>query len=271
MELQKAHHDLNELNKNLETIVQNRTERVQQLLKQKDDFVTQLGHDLKTPLGPLINLLPVIEKHEADSRNKELLEVVNRNVGYMKNLVTKTIQLAQLQSPQMRLKYERFNLGKEIKEIIETNKIFFDENQISINIGIKDSIDVSADKLKIQEVINNLLNNAVKYSNGPGCIKIYETIQDDQVIISIHDTGQGLTSEQIKLIFDEFYKVDESRHDFDSSGLGLSICKRIVEMHGGRIWAESEGPGKGSTFSFSLPLNQYFSMKTPLSQICNRL
>jgi signal transduction histidine kinase len=93
----------------------------------------------------------------------------------------------------------------------------------------------------------------VKYTDKKGTVTIDAKVEDNIITVSIRDTGIGMTREQLSQVFDEFYKADSSRHDFDSSGLGMPICKRIVERHGGSIWAESEGPGKGSTFYFTLP------------------
>jgi len=112
----------------------------------------------------------------------------------------------------------------------------------------------------MKELFDNLISNAVKYSQPDGVtITLDAQKKDDNIIVSIKDTGIGLESNQIEHVFDEFYKVDYSRHDLQSTGLGLSICKRIVEKHGGRIWVESQGKGKGSTF--------YFTLKTPLKKM----
>jgi len=254
-EIQQVNRDLKELNQTLEEKVNERTVRIDQLLKQKDDFINQLGHDLKNPLGPLLNIIPLLKKHEQEARYVEMIEVMQRNVDYMKNLVTKTIQLAQLQSPNTKLNMEEFNLNAEIQELIDTNKMMFKENLIEIQTKFDENVNITADKLKVQELFNNLFNNAVKYTNGEGCITIHESVRDNQVLISIQDTGKGMIPEQLDKIFSEFYKADTSRHDFDSSGLGLPICKRIVEMHGGTIWAESKGAGKGSTFYFTIPIS----------------
>jgi len=257
-EIKKTHNKLKELNKNLEDIVEKRTEQIQILLKQKDDFINQLGHDLKNPLGPLLNLIPVLEKKEEDPQKKELLHVVNRNVLYMKNLVNKTIQLAQLKSPNTTLHYEIFNLKAEVDEIILNNHLMFEENGMQIQNQLPNNLTIHADKLRIQELFNNILNNAVKYRNGQsGQVVISLNAIDQQTVtVSISDQGIGMTKEQLNQVFNEFYKADSSRHDFDSSGLGMSICKRIIEMHGGNIWVESQGLNQGSCFFVQIPLAQ---------------
>jgi len=112
---------------------------------------------------------------------------------------------------------------------------------------------VSVDQIEFTELLNNLFGNAVKFTPDSGSI-CFNAVKDEEdfIKVSVSDTGVGLTNEHIEHVFEDFYKVDPSRHELDSSGLGLSISQRIVERHGGRIWAESDGPGKGSTFHFLL-------------------
>ena len=255
-ELKEAHKLLKNMNSELERKVKERTEEVEKLLLQKDEFIGQLGHDLKNPLNPLVNLLPLLEKREHGSESKKIFEVVNRNVEYMRNLVAKTIELARLNSPNAELTINETNLLDEVNNIVEKNKLTFEENNMKINNNIDGNIIVKVDKLRIEELFDNLIINAIKYGKDMGTITIDAEQDKDFVTVSIKDTGIGMAEEQISHIFDEFYKADEARHDFNSSGLGLSICKRIVEKHGGEIWADSPGVGKGSTFYFTLKTNK---------------
>jgi signal transduction histidine kinase len=134
-----------------------------------------------------------------------------------------------------------------MEKILELKKNIVFENNIPAKTYVK------IDSLQIGEVFNNLISNAVKYSEND-TIKITFNVkkQNDFVVVSVADTGIGLESHQIAHVFEEFYKVDYSRHDLHSIGLGLSICKKIVEKHGGKIWVESPGKGQGSTFFFTL-------------------
>jgi signal transduction histidine kinase len=248
-----AREELNVLNKNLEQRVQERTQEVETLLKQKDEFINQLGHDLKNPLGPLINLLPLLEDQEADSGKKEMLTVLHRNADYMKNLVVKTLDLAVLNSPNTKFSMETMNLFKEVSQIINNKKILFDEKNVNISNTISRSLKVSADRLRLEELLTNLFENSVKYSKDGCRITVAAEPSNGMVKVSVTDTGIGMTKEEIDRIFDEFYKADSARHDIQSTGLGMSICKRIVEKHGGRIWVESPGPGKGTTVFFTVP------------------
>ena len=173
----------------------------------------------------------------------------------MKNLVTKTIQLARLNAPSTEFNLEDIDLFSETDATVKRNKSLFEENNMEIDNRISDKIIIKADKLRLTELFDNLFNNAIKYTKDSGTITIDAKQDKDFVTVSIKDTGAGMTEEQLSRIFDEFYKVDWSRHDFDSSGLGLPICKRIVEKHGGKIWAESKGEGKGTTMYFTLPMS----------------
>jgi len=252
-DLTTAREELNVLNKNLERRVQERTQEVEKLLKQKDEFINQLGHDLKNPLGPLINLLPLLEEQEADPAKKEMLTVLHRNADYMKNLVVKTLELAVLNSPNTRFSMETMHLFKEVNQIIDNKKILFDEKKVGIDNTIGRTLKVKADRLRLEELLTNILENSVKYSKDGCTITVAAEQVNGMVKVSIADTGIGMTKEEIDRIFDEFYKADSARHDIQSTGLGMSICKRIVEKHGGSIWVESPGPGKGTTVFFTLP------------------
>lgn len=255
-ELKKAHEELTLMNKDLEQKVEKRTEDINHLLKQKDEFINQLGHDLKNPLSPFIHLLPILKNHMRTEKDAEIVEVLQRNAKYMLNLVKRTIELAKLNSSKTEFNFEFIDLSDLLDDVLYANSSLFDESNIEVNNTISSRIPIRVDTLHIQEVFTNLFNNVAKYTDGPGTIFIDAEKNDDYVLISLKDTGIGISKDQLPCLFDEYYKADPSRHDFDSSGLGLPICKRIIERHGGHIWAESPGIGKGSTFYFTLPLSE---------------
>jgi PAS domain S-box-containing protein len=261
MQRNKAMKELSDMNKNLEDLVNKRTERIGRLLKQKDEFIDQLGHDLKNPLGPLLNLLPLLQKNFTDKNEREMFDVVQRNVDYMKNLVIKTLELARLNSPNNHIHTTSVNITDTMKDMIENNSFLFHDHGIHLKNNIKDDIIIEADEILLEELFTNIINNAVKYSPQGGTISIDVQTSSDTVTLSICDQGIGMSPDQIQHVFDEFYKADGSRHDFDSSGLGMPIAKRIVEKHGGKIWVDSEGIGKGSTVFIQLPHQTERNMK----------
>ena len=227
---------------------------IKELLRQKDEFIGQLGHDLKTPLSILLNMLPMIKEEVEKDEIKEDCNIAIRNIRYIKNLVTETLKIAELSSPKVEFDMNDTNLLDIVNNTIKDNQLVFDKKNIQIENMIDEKITVKADELRIKEVFDNLIINAVKYmpENGKLTFNTEESKDQNFVTVSVKDTGIGMTQEQATHVFDEFYKADKSRHDLDSSGLGLSICKRIVERHGGRIWAESPGLEKGSMFYFTL-------------------
>lgn len=254
-ELKQAEEELKILNSNLEKKVEERTEEIQKLLKHKIEFIGQLGHDLKTPLTPLVGLLPTIKKKEKDPELKKLLGIINCNVLFMRDIVGKTLKLERLNSPKSVLNFEEANLFDCIKNISVNKEYIFKNKNLKFENRVDKNFNVCLDKIEFKELIDNLLSNAAKFTSEGGNISIDAEKKDEFIKVSVSDTGVGLTSEQIEHIFEEFYKADPSRHNLDSSGLGLPICKRIVERHGGKIWVESKGLGKGSTFHFLLSLN----------------
>lgn len=226
---------------------------LKKLLSQKDEFIGQLGHDLKNPLTPLVGLLPIIKEQEKDPKLKEHLKVITSNVDYMKDLIFKTLQLAKLRSSNVKFDVQRLNLKEEIDTVLDRQQSLLKEKNISLNNLVNKEIYVKADKLRLSELLNNLITNAVKYTaKDNGGITLDASKNNDFTTVSIKDNGIGMTKEQLSHIFDEFYRADKSLDEFDSTGLGLSICKRIVEKHGGHIWAESMGKDKGTTFYFTL-------------------
>lgn len=245
---------LHEMNEKLEEMVKERTKEIERLLQQKDEFIRLLSHDLKTPLTPLMTLLPMIKERIKDSDSKKLLDIAIRNVNYIKNLVMNTLSLAKLNMPNVKFDIENLNLRDIVEESIADNIYIIKSKNITAENRIEGGIMVKADKIRLKEVFTNLISNAVKFTPAGGKISFYAEPSDKEIKIYVKDTGIGLNEKDKEKIFDEFYKADRSRHSIDSSGLGLSICKKIVEKQGGRIWAESEGIGKGTTICFTLPV-----------------
>ena len=226
---------------------------LENLLDRKDEFIGQLGHDLKNPLQPLIGLLPTLVEQEKDPKKKEALQIMSRNAEYMKDLIYNTLQLAKLRSETIEFDIEDLNLKAESDDVIETQGLLLKEKDISVENKIPKNIIVKADKLRLAEVFKNLITNSIKYTaNGGGKITLDAKQEENKVTVSVKDTGIGMTHEQIKKVFDEFYKADKASSEYASTGLGLAICKRIVEKLDGKIWVDSEGHGKGSTFYFTL-------------------
>ena len=252
-ELNMARGQLKVLNQNLEKKVKERTTQIETLMKQRDDFFIELGHDLKTPLTPLLNLPFILAKDEKDTERKKMFDIIIANVNRLKNTVFKTLDLTALNSPSFHLRTVDLDISSEITSWISDYKRSHTLKNIRIVTVLDEGLLVQANRSLIRKLLDNLMSNAVKYCPDGGKVTVGVTSTDALVTLSVSDSGIGMAEEQLHHIFEEFYKADESRHDLMSTGLGLPICKRIVEVHGGHIWAESPGLGKGSTFYVTLP------------------
>lgn len=253
--LSETENQLNELNRNLEQKVIERTVEINRLLLHINKFIDHLSHDLGTPITPLISLLPLIKEDVTDTKTKELIETCIRSAEYIKHVVKNTQEIAELNTTDFYLKRE--NLSEILRVLIEKYDIVFKSCNIKVENLIPQDVFVKTEKDRLLKVFDHVTSNAVNSMLNGGVLSF--TAQKvakktgSFVQISVSDTGIGLSGDQISRIFDEFYKADESRHKLDSTGLGLSICKRIVEKHGGHIWAESSGKDRGVTIHFTIP------------------
>jgi len=254
-ELNLAKEELSVLNKNLEKKVKERTVEIERLLKQKDEFIRQLGHDLKTPLTPMMTLLPLLRTQMKDARSMEMLDAVIRNVHFMKDLVIETINITGINSTNMGFSIENIDLLSEINDIIKNNQLLLEDNNFKVDNKINEKIIIEADKLRFGEIFNNLISNAIKYTPESGSTLTIDAKKGkDFVTISMSDTGIGMTKEQLSHIFDEFYKADESRHDLYSQAMVLDspYVKKLLKNMAVRYGQKVQGRIKEVRFTSRL-------------------
>ena len=248
----------------------------------KDQFINIAAHELRTPIQPILGLTEVIRSRSAASAthklDEEFLEIIIRNAKRLRGLSEKILDISKIENRILRLDKERFDINERLRDIINDIKSKEDEIEIVFAKPKVDSVIVDADRIRIDEVISNLLTNAVEstknsmssgtsvYDQHGNAITVFTTIKSNQgynnkdninsknegeVIISIRDRGTGIDPEIQDKLFTIFVTKSEKR-----SGLGLFISKGIVEAHGGKIWAENNADGKGATFSFILPISE---------------
>jgi PAS domain S-box-containing protein len=256
-EFQLTQEMLTTTNKKLEEIVKKRTKQLELIMKQKNEFINQLSHDLKNPLIPIINLIPIVIEKISDNEIKDTLNIVMENINYLNKLIINNIEIAKIDSLDVSFSFEPINLKKEIELIIENNYKLNNKKNISISPQIDEDLWLDVDKIRFIELINNLIGNAIKYGVENGTVFVLgEKYDDNSIQIKIIDDGIGMTRNQLQNVFNKFYRGNYQNSNFESSGLGLSICKRIVENHGGKIYCESQGSGKGTSVICILPLKQ---------------
>jgi signal transduction histidine kinase len=169
-------------------------------------------------------------------------------------LIENLLDLSRLEAGVLRIDQEPVRLGRTVREVARKVQLASAEHEIQLDWPDDDPL-VSADARRIYQVLQNLITNAVKYSPDGGCITLSAHIERRELLICVADEGLGLPPTEIDRIFDRFHRVQcEVSRGIGGTGLGLAICKGLVEAHGGRIWAESDGLGRGSAFRFTLPL-----------------
>jgi len=224
---------------------------VQELSAKKDEFIAMASHELKTPMTSLFGFLQLANRNTGEGIAKNLLERAIRQLEKMIVLVSDLFDVSKIQSGKLQLNMEYLNLAMLIQEMKES---FLQAHPTHIlNIEIPEESFVNADRMRLEQVLTNLLNNAVKYAPQEKTIELKVQHLENVVLTSIKDFGPGISEENQRHIFSQFYQAKENKDGSSGLGLGLFISKDIIERHGGQIWVESE-PGKGATFNFSLPL-----------------
>lgn len=217
-----------------------------------ETIVIRLGHDLKTPLTPLFILLPLLKKQLTDSSQIKLVDTCIKSAASIKTLAEKTGILAGLSSRSEQQNRESISLAAIVDRCLADYLERISQKQIVCRNSVDPALLVHVVPEQLHELFGNLISNAVHFSSNKCSVVISAEVHDETVTVSVQDEGIGISPDHLDHVFDEFFKADESRHDLNASGLGLSICKRIVQNHQGRIWAESSGIGGGTTMKFTI-------------------
>lgn len=221
----------------------------------KDNLIRDVSHELKHPLAILHmcigELEELVREEKIDKENvRSLIGMLPEEISRLKKTVDNILDLSRLESGKELLKRRLFALEKTVKKVISDIKPLAETKGITLDQRLPDrTIKVKGDRNRIQTVVYNLLDNAIKFTKK-GKVTITVKEEKDSVIVEVKDTGSGLSESEKARIFQRFF---QGKARIPGVGIGLAICKNIVEAHGGKIWAESEGRGKGSVFRFSLP------------------
>lgn len=229
--------------------------------KTKAAFVAKVSHEFRTPLNMIIGLVglmvesPEVYGQEIPPAMVQDLRIVRRNCEHLSSLVNDVLALSQAEAGRMALHRERVDLAEVIDGALAIVRPLVEKKGLSLQVKIPaDLPEIYCDRTRVRQVILNLASNATRFT-GEGGITIRAMAQDQHVVVSVADTGPGILPEDAERIFDPFCQgTGDLWRDKGGSGLGLSISKQFVELHGGRIWLESE-PGIGTTFSVELPIS----------------
>jgi PAS domain S-box-containing protein len=226
-------------------------QRLQELNKYKDDFMVMASHELKTPLTVISANLQILQMMLKADSNLPFLDKTIKQVNKLSALITSLLDVSKIQAGKLALDPTLFDLTLLIEEI-SSNLQQTTSNQRIIFNNRREKLMAHADRERIEQVLVNIIGNAIKYTNDSGEIIIDAGKNGNDIFVDIHDNGIGIAQEDIDNIFLRFYRVSGSASSFSGSGIGLYISSEIIKSHGGKIWAESK-IGSGSVFHFTIP------------------
>ncbi len=225
--------------------------------KHKSQFLANMSHELRTPLNAILGYTELILDNiygDVPEKIGEVLERLGKNGRHLLGLINDVLDLSKIEAGQLNLSLNEYSMGEVVQTVFTSVEALAAEKKLELKVKVPQDLSIArGDEQRIAQVLLNLLGNAIKFTDE-GEVRVEVTASDETFLVSVADTGPGLSEADQKRIFEEFQQTDgSSTREKGGSGLGLSIAKKIVEMHGGRIGVESN-VGKGSTFRFTLPV-----------------
>jgi len=232
---------------------------LRRLERVRRDFVANVSHEFKTPLTAIQGFAETLLAGAMDDpRNRiRFLQIILEHSRRLARLTDDLLELSKMDADRLDLELDRLSVSQFVQSCLETAQRPATEKNLRVSANLKGSFpDIAADRRRLAEVLQNLLDNAIQYTPSGGQIVVSASSDGDQVTFTVSDTGIGIPRTDQPRIFERFYRVDVARsREVGGTGLGLSIAKHLVEAHGGRIWVESE-VGQGSKFHFTVPVFQ---------------
>ncbi|MEA2635032.1 MAG: hypothetical protein QOH92_1799 [Chloroflexota bacterium] len=231
--------------------------QLEQSNRYKSEFLANMSHELRTPLNAVLGFSEILldaTMNLTSGERTEFLRNIHSSGQHLLGLINDILDLAKIEAGKMELHAEEMPVAEALQEVTSILEPMARQQGLQlIMAGLADVGVIKADRSKFKQVLYNLLSNAVKFTPPPGQITVTVKDSPEQLTVSVHDTGIGMKEEDLPKLFREFEQIDGSyTRRYQGTGLGLALCRRFVEMHGGRIWAESHF-GKGSTFTFTIP------------------
>ena len=223
-------------------------------LQLRDSVLAIVAHDIRSPLATITMVTSLLEDETLDEqRRRHFLDMIRKSSGQIDKLIRDLVDIAKIESGQLALEKVPTPLHSLLQDVIEAHSQRAAELGITLNLDMKHTdLVIEIDRDRIIELLNNLLSNALKFTSPGGYVCIHCNRTPTHVAISVEDTGRGITEEQLPHVFERFWQAQHARRA--GAGLGLAICKGIVEAHGGDIRVESQ-EGVGSTFFVELPIS----------------
>ena len=262
--LQKSHaeleHKVDERTRELQVTLEQlaaKSRELESASKHKSEFLANMSHELRTPLNAIIGFSQVLQQKlfgEVNAKQEEYLQDILSSANHLLALINDVLDLAKVEAGQVELEKGLFSLREALEGGVVMVRERASKNGVKLELELDPAVDlVEGDERRIRQVVFNLLSNAVKFTPRGGQVDVSTSRQDGEVLVAVTDTGPGIAPDDQARIFEEFQQTDVGAEQREGTGLGLALSKRLAELHGGRIWVESE-LGRGSTFTFTLPV-----------------
>ncbi len=243
--------------KRIEEALRVSEQRILEESRRKDELLAMLGHELRNPLAPILGAAQLLKQHQDPARIGPQIEIVERQAKHMARLVDDLLDLARISSNRIELRRRRFELATAVEHAVEIATPLVEQREHTLVVDVERDLVIDGEPDRIAQVVSNLLHNAAKFTEPGGVIAVRgarEPACGDDVVLSVTDTGVGIAPEQLPHIFDLFVQGDRTLdRSAGGLGLGLTLVRRLVEMHGGRVTAASRGAGYGSELVVRLP------------------
>jgi signal transduction histidine kinase len=249
---------LEELITGLEHKVAERTRELEIASKHKNEFLANMSHELRTPLNAIVGFSQVLRQKlfgDVNEKQEEYLDDILSSADHLLSLINDILDLSKVEAGQVELEVGTFSLREALERGVVMVREKAMKNGVALKLELDPSVDlVDGDERRIRQVVFNLLSNAVKFTPSGGRVDVSTAREDGEVRVAVKDTGAGIARNDQERIFEEFQQAQRTGEDRpEGTGLGLALSRKLVELHGGRIWVDS-ALGGGSTFTFTLPL-----------------
>lgn len=231
----------------------------------KTEFLSITSHELRSPMTPMKAQLQMLQEGyfgKLTPKQKESLTIIIRNADRLDNIIVDFLEISRIEAARLKFNFKQTDISEIVSDTTKFMQAFANEKNIKLTTEIDPSIPlIEADPDRISQVLRNLINNAIKFSNEKDKIEITAELQRNDILFSVRDFGCGLDADNQIRVFEPFYQVESAnRRRHGGTGLGLAICRGIVESQNGKIWVESK-PNKGCKFSFTVPLEPVMNIK----------
>ena len=230
-------------------------EALQEVDRRKNVFLATLAHELRNPLAPITTAVEILGHARAGDSTTRAREIIARQTAQLTQLVDDLLDVSRITQDKIKLNLLVLDLAQVVAQAVETTRAPFEARKHHLSIELPDqTLPVLGDRVRLIQIVTNLLNNAAKYTADGGRITLRVNQADSQIVMTVTDNGIGMPVQMLERVFDMFTQLDAPSAQRDGLGIGLALVKRLVEMHGGAVEARSDGPGRGSEFVVRLPI-----------------